>query len=986
MKILFIVPVMLVFTLNLHGQSAKNDKIEPFWQPVGKLPDFGTYKYFSILNGNSIAVLAKDKSSSPYLFTSTDLGKTWEKNETPTMNWLWSQLFTDGRNLILIPCAICEPGRYISMDFGKNWVLKNDEIEKTQGYMPHNIDINTRYSKSGYNYMIYECDKFGKWSRVYSNLETSESSPTPIYIGRDREEFLTSIKGTPYEKITQIQGVSAFYTANFDAPIFCSKSVGGGSDLLITYDKGANWNKIYACPDYVTVGGISLNNIFRICNDKTLLANFSRGIRDNKGILGEIPEFCVSNDNGKSWKPVGAPGGMPVNDLLYLPDGTVLVINTERNIYRSSKPIGCKKESDIQFGTTVITHGFQLGGQAPVNKGEWIYEMANTILQKANNKGCIRLYDKFSGNFKNLTDKCPNPNGDGENILMFNWANESNFNSKGYSEAAGDALFSSLLMGNDKKEFDLNNIHFIGHSRGTVVNTLTVERLLFLKNNYPKYAQINIDQVTNLDTHDWGANNISSDIDDAHPEMTIADPIDHIKNNGTIAWKGVNFNDSYYQDNVYLDLTGRRVKGADNYYWDSGTLNANIGHTTNPFGIGIYDVYKQTINGKNLIGGGYHFSRIGNNTSARDSRGIGEKDITFDFYNNLKIQGANVDRVRGIVNGSFDRGYSGWEEHGGTKPALTKISEMRTSLHCEECAKLTISDSLVHNRFYIPINAKSIKFQYKAAKFKNGKLKVSVLDGVTLKEIQLKSIEIIEKADFIEEVIGISECQGNVVKLKFEFITDFANTEYYPQLLIDNVKLSTEGVIGQKKLPLNNENVNRETPKNENANIQITSNAIVIGKLNSNFNTNEGWSTIGGEAIFEKGKVSLKPDKNGTPVKLFSNAFNISANASQLKLKIAKNLVGKGEIKVSLKNVTTNATDDIYSSKINNVVSKIDNFLTNANKVLDGNSNLKKIEPVFEEITIDISKYAGTVVSLEIYFTNTGSSKQPIIIDGITIN
>ena len=202
------------------------------------------------------------------------------------------------------------------------------------------------------------------------------------------------------------------------------------------------------------------------------------------------------------------------------------------------------------------------------------------------------------------------------------------------------------------------------------------------------------------------------------------------------------------------------------------------------------------------------------------------------------------------------------------------------------------------------------------------------------------------------------------------------------------VNKSQSNIIEENKQP--NFPINKDTIKNniaiETEKTKSMKNEYPIGIKNGNFNTNEGWNTTNGESIFEKGKVSLKPDKNGTPVKLFSNAFNISANTRQLKLKIAKNLVGKGEIKVSLKNVTTNATDDVYSSKINNVVSKIDNILTNTNKILDGNLNLKKIEPVFEAITIDISKFAGTAVSLEIYFTNAGTSKQPIIIDGITIN
>ena len=124
------------------------------------------------------------------------------------------------------------------------------------------------------------------------------------------------------------------------------------------------------------------------------------------------------------------------------------------------------------------------------------------------------------------------------------WAKESNNNSEGFSEAAGDALFAALILGYKEGDFTLSSLHFIGHSRGTVVNTLAVERLLVLKGVNSNKYQINIDQVTNIDPHDWGLAGIASDLNDAHKDILIDIPPNNTPNNGVIAWHGV-FSDTY---------------------------------------------------------------------------------------------------------------------------------------------------------------------------------------------------------------------------------------------------------------------------------------------------------------------------------------------------------------------------------------------------------------------------------------------------------
>ena len=130
----------------------------------------------------------------------------------------------------------------------------------------------------------------------------------------------------------------------------------------------------------------------------------------------------------------------------------------------------------INYGLTIITHGLQpLGGSSTIENGV-MYKIASAILERAG-KGKILRYNKATG----LYHTVKSIGTGGECILLFDWATESNNNVKGYSEAAGDALFASLILGFKNSNFDLRDIHFIGHSRGTVVNTLAVERLIILK-------------------------------------------------------------------------------------------------------------------------------------------------------------------------------------------------------------------------------------------------------------------------------------------------------------------------------------------------------------------------------------------------------------------------------------------------------------------------------------------------------------------------
>ena len=91
-----------------------------------------------------------------------------------------------------------------------------------------------------------------------------------------------------------------------------------------------------------------------------------------------------------------------------------------------------------------------------------------------------------------------------ETFIVFDWGDDSNENGEGFSEAAAEALFAALVQASQGPSalVSLDNLHLIGHSRGTVVNSEVAERLIAA--DFP--API---QVTNLDPHDSGGFGVS---------------------------------------------------------------------------------------------------------------------------------------------------------------------------------------------------------------------------------------------------------------------------------------------------------------------------------------------------------------------------------------------------------------------------------------------------------------------------------------------
>ncbi|MEQ9716863.1 MAG: LamG-like jellyroll fold domain-containing protein, partial [Balneola sp.] len=492
-----------------------------------------------------------------------------------------------------------------------------------------------------------------------------------------------------------------------------------------------------------------------------------------------------------------------------------------------------------EYGVTVLSHGFNPGRD--VKNGQLINmtSLAEAIVKKAG-KGRILYYDKNDGLFKkdifDLTDYINT--SDGETVLIFDWERESNNDVRGYSESAADALFSALIKAEQNSQLALDNLHLIGHSRGTVVTSELAERL-----NYYGYE---IDQVTYLDPHDWGWTGFEgeggfADDQDVNLESLIINyPQGTLPNKGVIAWGGDTYYESYWQINARFpdkkpfsdqegvaipdacrsgifgglrrySLNGRPIQGAVNHDWTNINYKTDEGLSCPMSHGGVVNHYTETVLDQALQYG-YKNSRLFNGETSRTTNKDGSKIPN------------NYDAVtQGIVNGDFERNKRfvtldveepGFSEHGGD--GFGRIENGFLTLGLNE--DLISRNSIVHNRFYIPENVSSLRFEYyidlPSNRVINQPDRLQVYLGSSLlKEIQLSSYR-----SGVEN-IDISAHANTVTTLKLEVITDGLQTN--ARVHIDNLFIELQDPINYKPLeplvlnPDNNEEILTLTPEFE---------------------------------------------------------------------------------------------------------------------------------------------------------------------------
>ena len=216
---------------------------------------------------------------------------------------------------------------------------------------------------------------------------------------------------------------------------------------------------------------------------------------------------------------------------------------------------------------TVLTHGFQpelpLKPQTLLENGRWLIDMAEQIItagggDEALKSSNILLYRKATGAWITRAGLTANPVAGQPLVLLPDWWTESDISDSGFSEAAADSFFASLIEFNKTQSGKLFNssFHFIGHSRGTVVTSEILQRLGEYET---RVLHKNLDiHLTLLDVHD----ELNGPQDNLRPfgiEWTdFNEPIVKV-------WSNVDFAENYYQTIGTKDVTpnGREVVGAD---------------------------------------------------------------------------------------------------------------------------------------------------------------------------------------------------------------------------------------------------------------------------------------------------------------------------------------------------------------------------------------------------------------------------------------
>ena len=323
--------------------------------------------------------------------------------------------------------------------------------------------------------------------------------------------------------------------------------------------------------------------------------------------------------------------------------------------------------SDNPFSSvTVLTHGFSFV-QSPLDyKGipRNYYDLADKIagIHGEDNKGLILRYDDLSGNWipveksglftwRDNTDltngvepgeagymtilgnKIQNDYKNKPLILLPEWSTnqESTVPDSGFTEAAADAFFASLVELDQKlggsvgeevspgngiydesgklrrKQGDLFNspMHFVGFSRGTVVNSEIIQRL---GTYYPNAAPVDL-QMTTIDPHDFvqdnldiGVGQIITNALSKLSEYTFADAQDVLEymskltgfENETLkysdfkeprvqVWDNIDFADNYYQTTndgsnpINKTPNGRKIENTNrDPYSNSADLNLDL--------------------------------------------------------------------------------------------------------------------------------------------------------------------------------------------------------------------------------------------------------------------------------------------------------------------------------------------------------------------------------------------------------------------------
>ena len=338
--------------------------------------------------------------------------------------------------------------------------------------------------------------------------------------------------------------------------------------------------------------------------------------------------------------------------------------------------------------TTIVSHGF-----AATGKGAWAERMATEILARAGGDGAVYRYTGPSG----VLTRDPDGGGNGSSaniVVIFNWVEDSEFIDEGpnwnYAQAAGDAMQAMLRdaayaePGAGPSDLIAGRaVHFIGHSRGAIVNSEAIRRLAL--------AGLPVEQMTSLDAHP-----VNGTLD-ARYDLNWGDPV-------PVRWSNVAWADNYWRADgggIFngLDFDGIPIANTFDVQLSESVLNCcayAFAHSdVHLWYFGTIDLSPNPSNGEQTItntmrntwwpGG---FDVVGFN---RSTIGGGERPTI--------PPGIDPDPASAplLENGGFTQGSrAGWAYHGGVGANVVQSGSAWF-------ARLNASRSvLVHNRMFLP--------------------------------------------------------------------------------------------------------------------------------------------------------------------------------------------------------------------------------------------------------------------------------------------
>lgn len=381
-------------------------------------------------------------------------------------------------------------------------------------------------------------------------------------------------------------------------------------------------------------------------------------------------------------------------------------------------------------GTTLITHGFAPVASDPPN---WTLTLGRAVLKAGGDGsrcgfdvgetpiGTIFTYEPATGAWQL---ECGSATPNGEIVLRFNWSQESDGlnigGTQGFAEAAADALYAALRDPQLPPAFSAVDplaapLHFIGHSRGAVVNSDCVERLAAVG--------IAVDQVTSLDPHP-----VDGSLD--FP-LDLADWLDR----SPVTWNNVGFADNYWR------ADGGGVWAAD---FDGQSIAADVDLDLGAAIEGLLDV--DPVFEHTEVHAWYHGTvDLGANddndgtdiddelfTNWWGDGGVPERNATGYYYSAL-VGGTRPPPIAGaapvwsplsIYNGSFEIanseiqtlgiGYAGWYYHGGVMPGApvpwSSLSPPPGSTYYLTLFGDGVHGHVRHNRLFVDPTVTAIEF------------------------------------------------------------------------------------------------------------------------------------------------------------------------------------------------------------------------------------------------------------------------------------